>query len=363
MRYTIAKEQEVKQLAENGKDLEYISALTGIPRKVIWQWVPELRPHEDIIKQSVKQRYHFIYPDFEAKISAAFSPLVREDISEEEWDKVNKIIYDTLYEESIYVFKNVLSDPPNFGDIKKLSNDKFLDYLKHFWDYDNSPYIIEHNSDKERISREYATICKNTIHYWSSLKNKLLRDITKGDIELIHEKLISKNLSPSRIYSILKVGLTPLEYAYKNGLTLLKTYEYQLPKKTKKPIPDYGPQFISKLFNAVWNDQEAYLANLVAYYGGLTINETKNLRLMDIYTDGAICKDNQIVKIPCKVAEAMLKYASTSPYKDFKPTDYIFYSIDRGKCASGYKWDTELKNTASKFTDKPIAFSIWNKWV
>lgn len=360
MRYTIAKEQEVKRLAEKGKDLEYISALTGIPRKVIWQWVPELRPHEDIIKQSVKQRYHFIYPDFEAKISAAFSPLVREDISEEEWENVNKIIYDTLFEESIYVFKNVLSDPPNFGDIKKLSNEKFVDYLKHFWDYDNSPYILEHNSDKERISRNYAAICRNTIHYWSSLKNKLLRDITKGDIELIHEKLVSKNLSPSRIYSILKVGLTPLEYAYKNGLTLLKTYEYSLPKKTKKTFC-IDSSLLAKIFNDTWEDKEAFLANIIAYYAGLSLEETRYIRLCDLYTDGTLSVNERNIKIPKNVVEAALKYASTSYYKDFLPTDYIFFSPDREKPSSGYKWEKELKNITAKYSDIQINFSLWKK--
>lgn len=354
MRYTIAIEQDVKKLAEEGRSLEYISSVTSIPKKVIWQWCPELRPHEDIIKQSVKQRYHFIYPDFEAKISAAFSPLIREDISEEEWDKVNKIIYDTLYEESLYVFKNVISDPPNFGDIKKLSDDKFVDYLKKFWDYDTSPYIAE----RKTISRSYANICKNTIHFWSFLKNKQLRDVTKGDIEILHEKLVNKNLSPSRIYSILKVGLTPLEYAYKNGLTLLRTYDYQLPKKTDKK-PPLEQQLISKIFNAEWKDQEAYLANLIAYYAGLSLKETQALRLCDIYTDGGIRKGEEIINVPVKVVDATLRYASTSPYKDYKPTDYIFYTIDRDKHSSGYRWDKELKVIAEQFTDKIINFSSW----
>lgn len=288
MRYTIAKEQEVKRLCEEGRSLEYIASLTGLPQKVIWSWCPVLRPHEDVIKQSVKQRYHSLYPDLEAKITTAFSPLVREDITEEQWENACNVIYDTLFEESIYVFKNVLSDPPNFGDTKKLSNKRFLDYLKEFWDYDNSIYIKERNAEKERISRQYAEICKNTIHYWSFLKNKLMRDVSKGDVELLHERLSSKNLSPNRIYFILKVGLTPLEYAYKNDLTLLKTYDYQLPKRTKKEYKKIDSVLISKIFNYEWNDQEAYLANLLGYYGNITAADVSKIKLKDIYTDGTI---------------------------------------------------------------------------
>ena len=143
MRYTIEKENEVKNLFAEGKSIDYINSVTGIPKKVIWQWCPELRPHEDIVKQSVKQRYHFLFPDYEAKISSAFSPYICSDISEEEWEEVNKTVYDVLYEEAVAVFKNAISDPPNFGEKTALSNEKFLDYLKKIMqNYQIDTYFI-----------------------------------------------------------------------------------------------------------------------------------------------------------------------------------------------------------------------------
>lgn len=343
MRYTIAVEQQVKKLAEEGRSLEYISTVTGIAKKVIWQWVPALRPHDDIIKQSVKQRYHYMYPDFEAKISTVFSPLVRESISEDEWDNACKVIYDTLFELSVYVFKNVISDPPTFGEVKKLSDAKFCNYLREFWDYDNSPYVAQR---KDKLSRKYVNECYNTIRYWSFLRNKLMRDVTKGDIEILHEQLTEKGLSPRRIYFILKVGLKPLEYAYKNGMTLIKTYEYQLPRITRQSMDELT---FSKIFNAEWEDNEAYIANLIAYYTKMSVKQISSLTLGDIFSDGGIRKGNEIVKIPRQVVDAILKYASTSPYKDYKPTDFVFYTIDRDKHSTGYKWTSELKKMSSLY--------------
>lgn len=375
MRYTIEKENEVKNLFAEGKSIDYINSVTGIPKKVIWQWCPELRPHEDIVKQSVKQRYHFLFPDYEAKISSAFSPYICTDISEEEWEEVNKTVYDVLYEEAVAVFKNAISDPPNFGERTVLSNEKFLDYLKNFWDYDNSEYIKEKNKEKQVISKSYSVMCKNTLHYWSFLKNKMMRDVTKGDIQILHEKLVDKKLSPSRIYFILKLGLIPLEYAYEQGQTLLRTFDYKVPKKTRQKNV-LQPLVISKIFNSEWKSTESYLANLLAYVGELKLQEVRALRLSDVFTEGFIITNNiytrnglepnknkRVVKINKSVLDCILKYTSTNPYNDFKPTDYVFFTIDRDRPAYGQNWTPDLKQVAANFVEDVdlVNFSIWCK--
>lgn len=375
MRYTIEKENEVKLLFKEGRSLDYIHSVTGIPKKVIWQWCPELRPHEDIIKQSVKQRYHFLFPDYEAKITSAFSPYICTDISEDDWESLNKHIYDVLYEEAVAVFLNVVSDPPNFGEKKILSNEKFLDYLKNFWDYDNSEYIKERNEEKEVISRGYANLCKNTLHYWSFLKNKLMRDVSKGDIQIIHEKLVEKKLSSSRIYFILKLALIPLEYAYNQGHTLLRTFDYKVPRKTRQKNV-LESIVISKIFNSEWKSSESYLANLLAYVGELKLQEVRALRLSDVFTEGFIVTNNiytrdglqpnknkRVVKISQNVLDCILKYTSTNPFKDFKATDYVFYTIDRNKPSYGQSWTPDLKDVASLYIDDVylVNFSIWCK--
>ena len=319
MRYTIAKENEVKQLASEGRTLEYIVSVTGIPPKVVWGWCPELRPHEDVIKQSVKQRFHFIYPDFEAKISSAFSPFVRTDISDDDWDMINKVIYDTLFEESLYVFKNVLNDPPEFTSTGRLSNQLFLDYLKEFWSM-NSSYVVEH-----KCKFTYVKSCRDAVHYWSALRNKKIQDVSKGDVELIHEKLVGKKLSPSRICQILKVGLIPLKVAYKEGMTLLKTYDYQLPKKDVRK--DIDKTILTKVLNYNWKSAESYTANLVGCQTKMQLREVRALTLKDIFTDGYIYASHiyengqylpnpnaRVIKVSSTLIDWILKYTSTTPY-------------------------------------------------
>lgn len=373
MRYTIEVEKRVKQLAAEGKKVDYICSVTNVPKKVIYTWCPELKPHEDIIKWSVKQRYRFLYPELEAKITSAFSPYINKNISEDDWDEISKVVANVLFEESLIVFKNTLSDPPDFGEIKKLSNDKFLDFLKLFWNYDKSPYIAKRNSVKTVISRTYADMCKNTIHYWSPLKNKYMRDVSIGDIELMHEKLSAKKLSPSRIYFILKVALIPLKYAYDNDLTLLKTYEYKMPKKIKKNNP-IEPVVISKIFNFDWEDKEAYLANLIAYQCQMHINEIRALTLNDIYTNGYIVTNNvytrdglqenknrKTIRVSKNLINIIIKYTSTSPFTDYKPTDYIFFTAERDKPSYASKWSEELRKVCSNFIEvsDDINMSIW----
>lgn len=371
MRYTIEREKEVKKLAEEGKSLEYISSLTGIPQKVIWNWCPNLRPHDDIIKQSVKQRYHFIYPDLEAKISNAFSPFVRRDISEKDWEEINKVIYDTLYEESLYVFKNVITDPPDFGEIRRLAEDNFLDFIKSFWT-ENSDYAVSHS-----CSKSYLDMQRNSVHYWSALRKKKLKEITKGDVEIIHEKLRNKNLSDSRINSILKTGLVPLKYAFDNGLTLLKTYEYPLPKiKTKQKLSN---ETKLKIISAKWKSQESFVANLIAYATKMNIQEIRALKLFDIvqrndfgfiisshvFTSDHKYIENKykrMVKVPIQIINIITKYASTSPYKDYKPDDFIFYSrtLNRDLPSPATNWTKDLKKVCKAVigTDD-VSFSIW----
>lgn len=367
MRYTIAKETEVKQMAAEGKSLDYIVSVTGIPPKVIWGWCPELRPHEDIIKQSVKQRFHSLYPDLEAKISSAFSPYIVSAITDDEWEELNKTIYDTLYEESLIVFKNALTDPPDFGNVKKLSEELFLDFMKSYWS-ENSVYT-------NNLKDSYIKMNRNSIHYWSSLRNKKLKDITKGDIELIHEKLVSKNLSASRIYQILKVGLTPLKYAYENGMTIIKSYDYQLPKKFQRKNIELSSSMLSRILNSEWQSSESYVANLIGYYGKMQLREVRALQLKDIYTDGFLISNNiyekgqllenprrRQIKIPVEIIDCILKYTSTSPYKDFKPEDFVFYSINRNVPASAKNWTRDLKHASYPYCEDTahIDFSMWS---
>ena len=365
MRYTIEKENEVKRLAAEGKSSSYICSLTNIPERVIWNWCPETRPHDDVIKWSVKQRYHYDFPELEARISSAISPLIRDDVSEEEWDNVNTIIYKTLFDEAVIVFKNLLREPPDFSLEKKLSDEPFLDYLRRFWSED-SDYV-----KRKGLSSVYVKQNHDSVHFWSMMKKRKVSEVNSGDIERVFEKLSEKELSQSRINAIMKVALIPLKEAYKEGLILTRCYEFYLPK-VEKSENNLSAVDISKIFNCDWDDEEAFVANLIAYVGKMQLQEVRALRLCDIdkktinienfYTKDGLVKNKKprIINTTSYVTSTILKYASLSHYPDFSPNDYVFFSENRDRPAQGRNWNSELQKACRKSGVKEITFRQWN---
>ena len=365
MRYTIEKENEVKRLAAEGKSSSYICSLTNIPERVIWNWCPETRPHDDVIKWSVKQRYHSVIPELEARISAAISPLIRNDVSEEDWDNANSVIYKTLVEEAEIVFKNLLTEPPDFSSEKRLSKEPFLDYLRKFWSAD-SEYVKRKN-----LSPVYVKQNHDSVHFWSMMKKHSVSEINSGDIERVFEKLSEKDLSQSRINAIMKTGLIPLKEAYKEGLILTRCYEFYLPKIEKSEI-NLSAVDVSKIFNCAWEDEEAFVANLIAHIGKMQLQEVRALRLQDIgektirienyYTKDGLVKNKKprIINTSSYIINTIMKYASTTYYSDYSPTDFVFFSENRNKPALGRNWNSELQKACRKSGVKEISFRQWN---
>lgn len=365
MRYTIEKENEVKRLAAEGKSSSYICSLTNIPERVIWNWCPETRPHDDVIKWSVKQRYHSVIPELEARISAAISPLMRKDISEEEWENANQVINKTLFEEAIIVFKNLLAEPPEFGSEKKLSKEPFLDYLRKFWSED-SEYV-----KRKELKPVYVRQNHDSVHYWSLLKKRVLSEVNSGDIERVFEKLSEKGLSQSRINGIMKTGLIPLKEAYKQGLIPSRCHEFYLPKveKTRNHLTFTD---ISKIFNSHWEDEQAFVANLIAYVCNMQLQEVRALRLRDIspnvirienyYTKEGLVKNKnpRTINVTSYVTDVVLKYASKIPYDDFSPDDYIFQSETRNRPSQGRYWNSALQKVCKKVGINNFNFRMWN---
>ena len=364
MRYTIEKENEVKRLAAEGKSSSYICSLTNIPERVIWNWCPETRPHDDVIKWSVKQRYHSLIPELEARISAAISPLIRNDVSEDDWDNANSVINKTLFDEAVIVFKNLLSEPPDFSSEKRLSKEPFLDYLRKFWSED-SEYV-----KRKGLQPVYVKQNHDSVHYWSLLKKRALSEVNSGDIERVFEKLSEKDLSQSRINGIMKTGLIPLKEAYKQGLILSRCHEFCLPKVEKSE--NITSIQASKIFNIYWENSEAFTANLLAYYCKLQLQEVRALRFCDIIDKNTIRIENYysiegLVKnkrprtktVPSYIVDIIIKYACTTPYDDYARNDFIFYSEKRNRPAHGKLWNTALQEACNKVGIKHFNFRMW----
>lgn len=370
MRYTIEKEQEVKRMVAENKSIDYISAKTNIPKKVIWNWCPELRPKEDVLMQIVKQRFRLEYQDLEAKIANAYSPYVKANISDKEWIQISKTVFQVLFDESLLVFKSALNEPPQITKTNKLSDEYFLDYLKRFWTEDFEYAITK------KLSKSYIKMNRDSIHFWSSLRNIKLSEISKGDIEIVHENLEKKGLSESRVNSILKTALIPLKFAFYKGFIAQNVSDYHLLKTPPKSLR-FDALTTTKIFNAEWDCFESRLANLIAYFTGFQLREVLALTLQNIYTDGYIVsnhiydvkgytlsKKSHCTKVPISLIDTILQYTSTSPFKDFKATDFVFYSKKRNRPSfNSRNWTKDLQKVCSKLgLDIPhIKFSVWGK--
>lgn len=354
MRYTLAIENEVKRLCEEGKDLDYISSATGIAKKVIWGWCPSLRPHEDVIRTSVKQRYHYNFPEYESKISAAFSGITREDITDDEWEEVNSVIHDTLFEEAVYVFKNVINDPPAFGGNKKLSEDLFFDYIKKYWSSNN-----ELLKDKKAI---YIKKMRSNVRYWSFLRGKMLKDVSNGDVNILRERLDNSGFAPLTISAILKAGTIPLKTAYKQGLTMLRAFDIEVSLDKAKPCINKDTAF-DIFINANWKSQEGLLANWIAFNTGMTLSEIKAIKLSDIFPNFITShhvlnkkreyiekKSTELHKINTHLYMLIIDYAVNL---GLSKSDFLFKT-------DGRNWGNELKEVCEiKGLKVNIDFNVW----
>ena len=290
--------------------------------------------------------------------------MVKSSVTDEQWEEVNKVIYQTLFDEAIIVFRNLLEEPPEFVNEKRLSKEPFLEFLKKFWTMD-SEYVKE-----KELKESYVEQCNNSIHYWSMLRKEPLFEVNSGDIERVYENLSEKGLSQSRINAIMKVGLIPLKHAYRNGLILNRSFEFCLPNPEKQStISDITAV---KIFNAEWKNEEAFVANLIAYHCKMQLQEVRALRLKDISYNHIVCThiySNQLMENPNKrvieissfIRDVIIKYASISPYPP-AAENFVFFSENQNKPAHGKSWSSELKAICDTLNiEEKVNFKTWSR--
>lgn len=369
MRYSIDKEVRARELAADGKSLDYIVSTVGVPKKVVIGWIPELRPHEDVIKWSVKQRFHSDFPEYEAVVSSEFSKFAREDITDEEWESLNRTVSKVMFDEAVHVFENAISDPPDFTGKTKLSDVSFTQFMRDFWNEGSSCIA------GKGFSPAYIRNSANTVRYYSFLRNKSVKNVTEADLEILSEKLRSANLSEWRINFIIRAGRTALRYAYEQGMTVNRAYEFSL----KKPCrTDYVPltwNEAAELFSVNWKTQDAMLANFLAFTGGLKQNELRALRICDIGKDSiyvlhSFSRSKKLVPSDCPRTVVLSEVVITIIRGFIKINlgnevtgDMYVFSKDGTSPEDIRHWGTELKCVCRDFgyDYESIDFTMWNR--
>jgi hypothetical protein len=93
---------------------------------------------------------------------------------------------------------------------------KFIDFLKKFWDFDESPYIQDRLAHGYRFTKHYAHGCQNRVK--STLKDffedKKLNCVTTADLKALSKNLADEGRSTSTINQMLLICCTPLKWAF-----------------------------------------------------------------------------------------------------------------------------------------------------
>lgn len=165
------------------------------------------------------------------------------------------------------------------------SQEKLVKFLRRFWDYDNSPYVAEKRAHGQTIGRRRCIDMTYAVNgHWSREFSDLrLGDLTRRMLADFGIKLSSDGLAAKTVNHVLQAGTVALTWAYTNELISSNPAENLRKfsgKAEKRGV--VSPAEARSLFALRWEDDRAYVANLVAATTGLRAGEIAALRLQDI---------------------------------------------------------------------------------
>ena len=234
-----------------------------------------------------------------------------------------------------------------------------IDYLKRFWDYDQSPYIADKHSHGVKLGKTYAKCCFLRVNlYWVPyFQGKKIGEVTRQGLKDFSIAIAKKhpNLSPMTLRQIMLVGVTAFRWAFANELipadpTMGLTGYSTKPKKRGV----LSPQEAADLFKLEWKDKRSMLINLVAMTTGLRIGEIlalkaenigdKNLTVENSFSkyDGlksTKTDEERVVPIFPGIRDAMLERAKFNPHGN----GYVFWGDTKERPCGMYTPAVELK--------------------
>jgi integrase len=235
-----------------------------------------------------------------------------------------------------WVKSYVLKDTPKEED--------FISFLKTFWDWETSAYIKEKQRKSHSIHRRHCLIQGKAITlYWEKFfKGQFLGDITATDIDTFINYMGDMDLSASRKNVVIKAGTKPLRWAFsKDKIEKDPTRGHLMFCGEERKREILTPAAAAALFRAVWKDERARLANMLAAVTGMRRGEIKALRFKDIGPDCLyVCgswndldklklpKNNKIrtVEIPFPdLINSLIEQANQNPW-GVSPDSFVFWS-------------------------------------
>jgi integrase len=210
---------------------------------------------------------------------------------------------------------------------------RLADYLKEFWDWDNSPYVREKLRRQHSIHRRYVDESLRTVakHWEPYFKDKPLGDVTRDDVNGFADSVAALPAGYQRKNGIMLAGCIPLRWAYRKEkipLDVTRGLVMFSGKEGKRKI--LAPDVVAEIFRLEWPDCRAKAANMLAAVTGLRAGEIQALRVCDL-GDGCLyvrhswnrlegyktTKNNEerVVELPFRfVMDALRETAALNPH-------------------------------------------------
>jgi integrase len=225
----------------------------------------------------------------------------------------------------------------------------FISFLTDFWNWDTSTYIKEKLRKSHSIHRRHCNIQGRAIPlYWEPFfKGRFLGEITATDIDAFINYMGDMDLSASRKNVVVKAGTKPLRWAFSKGIIERDPTRGHIMfsgEQQKRNI--LTPTAAAAAFRAVWNDDRAKLANMLAAVTGMRSGEILALRFQNLgkdclYVRGAWNKEDGIklpknnetrtVEIPFPdLMNGLIEQAKQNPW-GVTPDSLVFWSTTRKK--------------------------------
>ena len=190
--------------------------------------------------------------------------------------------------------ETLLTELRRFGWVKSFVKSEtpgavdFISFLTEFWDWENSPYIKEKRRKSHGIHKRHCSIQGGAIPlYWEPFfKGRFLGDITATDIDGFIDYMGDMDLSASRKNVVIKAGTKPLRWAFSKGkIDKDPTRGHTLFSGEERKRSILNPTVAAAAFRAVWSDDRAKLANMLAAVTGMRVGEVIALRFQSLGPD------------------------------------------------------------------------------
>lgn len=227
----------------------------------------------------------------------------------------------------------------------KESYETFIEFLDHFWDFDNSKHFKEMVTMGKNVTRRHANDMRNVVSryykpYWG---RKRLKDIDELQLQdfLVWLKT-DRGLSASTVNLARNAAFVAIKFAKRHRL--IRFFDFDAVLRCSGKTKGRGileREEVQKVFQAEWRDERSKLINLIASQTGMRMGEIRALQTRDIAlnrifvrhawsrADGGLkCPKNgeeRVIPLVSLLQDSIEKYLENKSFRS-DPDAFIFPS-------------------------------------